>query len=157
MAAPHPPTPVSAVQGKPPNPCQAWVPVLISPSGLVLVSRCHGYQSQLLWQKRTPPQGRALLLLTSLHPAQGKCPVLPPWAGSKERKWVSGMEPVGKDSESLHSHSPTITITEAPLQEHNAAATYTLHPASTLQMEEWGPPGAEVALALGRRAGRQGA
>lgn len=39
--------------------CQACVPglvpVLLSPSGFVLVSSCHGYRSQLLWQKRTPP------------------------------------------------------------------------------------------------------
>ena len=75
--------------GEAPSPCQAcipgWVPVLLSPSGFVLASGCHGYRSQLLWQKRLP-QGRALpLLLTSPCSTRFQVPRLP-------RGWIKGKE-----------------------------------------------------------------
>lgn len=87
--------------GKPLSPCQAcvpgWFPVLPSPSGFVLVSGCHGYRSQLLWQKRTPPgQGSASPHQPLLRPISSA------WSArgldQRERNYVSRREQVSRRS-----------------------------------------------------------
>ena len=78
------------------------------PCGFVLVSGCHGYWSQLLWQKRTPPgQGSA-------SPHQPPPPSVSttnlPWAGSKGKNLGRDRYPreVGEGSQLSNSHSPTM-------------------------------------------------
>lgn len=81
--APQPGSPLwhpAQVFGEAPSPCQAcvpdWVPIFGYPSGFLLVSCCHGYWSQLLWQKKTPP-GQHSASPPSPHPNQFQVPSLP--------------------------------------------------------------------------------
>lgn len=93
--------------------CQArvpgWVPVLSSP-GFVLVSSCHGDQSQLPWQKRAPPgQGSA----SHHQPLHG-----PTSSTRSATGWVRGREHwgSGRSEQGLSSPEPLSNAAQGPCQ-----------------------------------------
>lgn len=115
--APQPGSPLwhpAQVFGEAPSPCQAcvpdWVPIFGYPSGFLLVSCCHGYWSQLLWQKKTPPGQHS----ASPHqpPPQPISSAQSATAGSKEKAKVPGRvrcpREVEEGSQFSKSHSPTM-------------------------------------------------